>query len=233
MDFFLYLKARNWPVVTGYLLFISMMAIGYFYNVTFVQLGLKGFGRTAAGLPAATVAQQMALLALITCLVALSFGWWMQRQGWSTRLLLKLQLALGVVVVQTGLTAVAPHVSTPTGFLAWIVVCSLALGVGVPATFSLTTDLIPVRDRGYVAAVITAAAYFAAALFPGGWQIEPFSQAMLLIMLPGVALLGLNCRFGYSWPLLCGRLGGRIVAQSSAGAAVWPRPFHPWQWGTH
>jgi MFS family permease len=191
MDFFLYLKARNWPVVAGYLLFISMMAIGYFYNVTFVQLGLKDLGERLLALPAAAVAQQMALLALITCLVALSFGWWMQRQGWSTRLLLKLQLALGVVVVQTGLTAVAPHVSTPTGFLVWIVICSLALGVGVPATFSLTTDLIPVRDRGYVAAVITAAAYFAAALFPGGWQIEPFSQAMLLIMLPGVTLLGL------------------------------------------
>jgi hypothetical protein len=44
MDFFLYLKVRNWPVVTGYLLFISMMAIGYFYNVTFVQLGLKDLG---------------------------------------------------------------------------------------------------------------------------------------------------------------------------------------------
>lgn len=191
MDFFLYLKARNWPVLAGYLLFISMMAIGYFYNVTFVQLGLKDLGERLLVLPAATVAQQMALLALITCLVALSFGWWMQRRGWSTRLLLKLQLALGVVAVQTGLTAVAPHVSTETGFLAWIVVCSLALGVGVPATFSLTTDLIPVRDRGYVAAIITAVAYFAAALFPGGWQIEPFSQAMLLIMLPGVALLGL------------------------------------------
>jgi hypothetical protein len=66
-------------------------------NVTFVQLGLKDLGERLLALPAATVAQQMALLALITCLVALSFGWWMQRQGWSTRLLLKLQLALGVV----------------------------------------------------------------------------------------------------------------------------------------
>ncbi len=191
MDFFWYLKARNWPVVAGYLLFISMMAIGYFYNVTFVQLGLKDLGERVLALPAATVAGQMALLALITCLVALAFGWWMMRSGWGTRLLVKLQLALGVVLVQTVLTAVAPHISSATGFLIWIVICSLALGVGVPATFSLTTDLIPVRDRGYVAAAITAVAYFAAALFPGGWQIEPFSQAMLLIMVPGVLGLGL------------------------------------------
>lgn len=30
MDFVLYLEARNWPVVAGYLLFIGMMAFGYF-----------------------------------------------------------------------------------------------------------------------------------------------------------------------------------------------------------
>lgn len=190
MDFLLYIKARNWPVMSGYLLFIGMMAVGYFYNVTFVQLGLKDLGERVLALPPAAVARQMAVLALLTCLVALTAGWWMQQRGWSTQLLRKLQLAAGVVLVQTGLTAVAPHIASSTQFLLWIVVCSLALGVGVPATFSLTTDLIPVRDRGYVAAVITAVAYFTAALFPGGWQIEPFSRAMLLIMVPGVLGLG-------------------------------------------
>ena len=191
MDLFWYLKARNWPVAAGYLFFISMMAIGYFYNVTFVQLGLKDLGERVLGLSPVVVAQQMAVLALLTCLVALSVGFTMQRRGWGTRLLRKLQLALVVVLAQTALTAVAPHVASQTQFLLWIVICSLALGVGVPATFSLTTDLIPVRDRGYAAAAITAVAYFAAALFPGGWQIEPFSRAMLLVMVPGAAALGL------------------------------------------
>ena len=191
MDLVWYLKARNWPVVAGYLLFIGMMAVGYFYNVTFVQLGLKDLGERVLALPAATVARQLALLAVITCLTALAFGWWMQRRGWSTQLLSKLQLALGVILVQTVLTAVAPHLTSSTGFLIWIVICSLTLGVGVPATFSLTTDLSPVRDRGYVAAAITAVAYSMAALFAGGWQIEPFSRAMLLIMVPGVLGLGL------------------------------------------
>lgn len=190
MDFLWYIKARNWPVLAGYLLFIGMMAVGYFYNVTFVQLGLKDLGERVLALSPAVVAQHMALLALLTCAVALTMGWWMQRHGWSTQLLRKLQLAAGVVLVQTGLTAVAPHISSPTQFLLWIVTCSLALGVGVPATFSLTTDLLPVRDRGYAAAVITAVAYFAAALFPGGWRIEPFSRTMLLIMIPGTLGLG-------------------------------------------
>lgn len=191
MELFRYLKARNWPVAVGYLFFVSMMAIGYFYNVTFVQLGLKDLGERLLGLAPDMVAQQMALLALLTCATALAFGCWMQRRGWGARLLVKLQLALGVVLVQTALTAVAPHVASQAQFLLWIVVCSLALGVGVPATFSLTTDLIPVRDRGYAAAAITAVAYLAAALFPGGWRIEPFSRIMLLVMVPGAAALGL------------------------------------------
>jgi MFS family permease len=190
MALFLYLRARNWPVAAGYALFTGMMAIGYFYNVTFVQLGVKDLGERVLGLSSVMVAGQMAVLALLTCLVALGVGFTMQRRGWGTHLQRKLQLALGVILVQTCLTAVAPHITSSAQFLLWIVVCSLALGVGVPATFSLTTDLIPVRDRGYVAAAITAVAYFAAATFPGGWQIEPFSQTMLGIMIPGVLGLG-------------------------------------------
>jgi hypothetical protein len=76
-----YVQARNWPVVGGYLLFIGMMAAGYFYNVTFIQLGLKDLGEHVLGLHAAEVAQQMALLALLTCLVALAFGYGMQQRG--------------------------------------------------------------------------------------------------------------------------------------------------------
>lgn len=189
MDLIRYLRARNWPVAAGYGLFIGMMAVGYFYNVVFVQLGLKDLGEHVLGLAPTVVAQQLAILALCTAVTALAVGLLMQRYGLGTRLLHKLRLALAVVVVQTGLTAVAPAITSQAQFLLWIVISSLALGVGVPATFSLTTDLIPVRDRGYVAAVITAAAYFAAAAFPGNWEIEPLSRAMLLLMVPGALTL--------------------------------------------
>lgn len=191
MEFVRYIQARNWPVVGGYLLFIGMMAAGYFYNVTFVQLGLKDLGERVLDLPPVTVAQQMAVLALLTCLVALAFGYGMQQRGWSRRFLLKLQLALVIVVVQTVLTAVAPLLRSPAGFLVWIVFGSLALGVGVPVTFSLTTDLIPVRDRGYVAAAITAVAYFLAAVFSNPWQIEALRERLLLLLVPGAVGLGM------------------------------------------
>ncbi len=190
MELTRYLQARNWPVAAGYALFIGMMAVGYFYNVVFVQLGLVDLGVRVLGMSRQAVAAQMAVLALLTCVVALGFGLGMQHWGWSTRLHRKLQLALAVVVVQTGLTAVAPLVPSPAALLAWIVLCSLALGVGVPATFSLTTDLIPVRDRGYVAAAITAVAYFMAAVFSGVWQVAALSRLLLLIMTPGMVALG-------------------------------------------
>lgn len=190
MDLFLYIRARNWPAVAGYGLFVGLTAVGYFYNVTFVQLGLKDLGERVLGLSPAAVAQQMAVLALLTGVVALGVGFGMQRRGWGTSLLRKLQMALAVVLVQTGLTAVSPRIASSSQFLLWIVICSLALGVGVPATFSLTTDLVPVRDRGYVAAVITAVAYFAAAAFPGSWAIDSFSRAMLWLMVPGALGLG-------------------------------------------
>lgn len=59
--FLQYVRARNWPVVASYLLFTGMMAMGYFYNVTFVQLGLKDLGERALALPPTAVGQQMAV----------------------------------------------------------------------------------------------------------------------------------------------------------------------------
>lgn len=190
MELTRYLRARNWPVAAGYLLFSSMMAIGYCYNVTFVQLGLKDLGERVLGLDASSVAWLMALLALLTCGAALLVGQVLQRRGPLT-LLRKLQLALLVVAVQSVLTAVAPSVDSTAGFTLWIVACSAALGLGVPVTFSLTVDLIPVRDRGYVAAAITAVAYFVATVYFPSWEIDALAHRMLAIMLPGALGLAL------------------------------------------
>jgi hypothetical protein len=44
MELFHYIKQRSWTTVAGYLLFVGMMATGYYYNVTFVQLGLVDLG---------------------------------------------------------------------------------------------------------------------------------------------------------------------------------------------
>lgn len=187
MAFKRYVQARNWPVVTGYLLFIGMMAVGYYYNVTFIQLGLIDLGERRLGLDQQTVAIYMAALAIVTAVVALATGQWLQRRPAWRSLQARLLLVFAVVVVQTALTAVATLITTPLWFLFWIFATATALGVGIPTTFSLTVDLIPVRDRGSVAAVITALAYFAAAAIPSAWHIEQF-QAQMLLLMPGGAL---------------------------------------------
>jgi len=192
MELIRYLKHGRWTSLFGYLLFVGMMATGYYYNLTFVQLGLVDLGERIVGLGQRQVALNMALLAILTCITALAVGWTMKRRGWSSRFLVKLRLAAAVVLVQTALTVAVTAVETETDFRAWIIVASLALGVGVPATFSLTVDLIPVRDRGYAAALITAIAYFVAATFSGSWRIEAFRTQALLIMVPGaLAVLAL------------------------------------------
>ncbi len=184
MELFRYARAGNWPVLLGYLLFTGMMAVGYLYNVTFVQLGLVDLGMRFVALSRAEVAIYMAGLALLTGIVALATG---SRNG-RRPLRQRLQIAWGVVAGQTVLTLLATAVSTPLQFGLWIAFCSLALGIGVPVTFSLMLDLIPVRDRGAVAAAITALAYFAAATLTTTWEIEALRTAMLLLMVPGLLL---------------------------------------------
>jgi MFS family permease len=184
------MRKHNWPTLLGYGLFIGMMAVGYYYNVTFIQLGLTDLGGRVIGMSEVRLAMAMAVLALITCMVALAFGLWMRRQAWSTSLVMKLRLAFLVVMLQTILTAVAPSISSEGLFLAWIALASLALGIGVPVTFSMTVDLVAVRHRGYVAALITAVAYFAAPVFSPPWLVEHLAMQMLGVMAASTLGLG-------------------------------------------
>jgi MFS family permease len=184
------LKASNWPLPFGMAFLVGMMAVGYYYNLTFVQFGLLDLGTRVIGMSERQVATDMASLALITSVVAVSFGWMMMRRGWSEQFATKLRLAFGVVAVQTILTLMAPQVRSETAFLAWVVVAAVAMGIGVPATFGMTVDLVPVKYRGYVSGLITAGAYFPAAVLSATWTIEQFSAGLIWVMLAGMAPLG-------------------------------------------
>lgn len=198
MAFVQFIRARNWPVLFGYLLFIGMMATGYYYNVTFIQLGLTDLGTRVIGMSEQQVATYMACLALITCAVALLVGWRLKQR--EMRFTFKLRVAFVIATIQTILTAAAPSLRSETLFLGWIVVASLAFGIGVPVTFSMTVDLIPTRDRGYVAALITSAAYMMAAVLSSEWHIEQFSAQFFWLMLAGSA--GLGVLAFKPWPLI-------------------------------
>ncbi|MCC6190324.1 MAG: MFS transporter [Anaerolineales bacterium] len=183
-------SAGSWAPLAGMLFFAGLMAAGYYYNLTFIQFGLLDLGTRLVGMSAQAVAANMALLAGITAAAALLAGGLMRRQGWSRDLRAKLRLAFGVVAAQTLLTALAPSVGSPPAFTAWIVLASIALGIGVPATFSLAVDLAPVRWRGLIGAAITAGAYLAAAALSASWTIGAFRAFLLPLMLAGLAALG-------------------------------------------
>ncbi len=190
MALFHFIRHRQWPTIFGYLLFIGMMAAGYYYNVTLVQLGLIDLGERLIGLSEARVAQSMAVLALVACVVALATGALMQLRPRLRSLRARLQITFLVILVQTLLTSLIPLVRSEFTFILWILAASTTLGVGMPVTFSLTIDLIPSRDRGYVAAIITAIAYFAAAAAPSNWHIDDFRTPLLFLMVPAVPVLG-------------------------------------------
>lgn len=186
-----HVRDREWSTLVGYVLFVALMTAGYYYNITFVQLGLIDLGTRLVGLPRDTVSVWMGVLALATVVVAVAAGVTMDRRGWSASVRTKLRLLLGVVAVQFVLTALAPHVRTTAGFGAWILAGSVALGVGFPVSFSLAVDTIPVPDRGYVAAFVTAATYGLANAVPLDWNVAVFSRVMTLAMIPGVLVLAI------------------------------------------
>lgn len=173
----------------GMAAFVAAASAGYFYNLTFVQLGLVDLGSRVIGMPDDRIARAMAVLAAGTLVVALAAGLAMHRLGWSTHFRVKLRLLTVVVVLQTALTALAPQLRTEAGMLGWIAVASVALGLGVPSLFGLTCDLVPVRHRGAVAAAATAAAFLPAAVFSSDWRIEQFAAQLLWLMVPGAVVL--------------------------------------------
>ena len=190
MRLWTFLRDREWSTLAGYALFVALMTAGYYYNITFVQLGLIDLGTRLVGLPETTVSLWMGVLALCTFAAAVATGVVMDRRGWSTNLRTKLRLLLAVVCVQFVLTVVAPHVRSAAGFGAWILAGSAALGVGFPVSFALAIDTIPVPDRGYVAAAITAITYGLANAIPLDWNVVVFSQLMTAAMAPGIVVVG-------------------------------------------
>jgi MFS family permease len=192
-------RSINLPQFFGVCLFVGMMAAGYYYNLTFVQLGLEDFGTRMLGLSESAVARDMALLAICTCGIALVFGRWMQRRNLRRKFQTKLQICFGIVLTQTLLTLVIPAVYNEITFVIWLVLVSVALGIGVPVMFSLTIDLVPVKQRGIAAALVTALAYFAAEILSDEWTYEFFRTRLLLVLAVGTLGLGVLAYTQHPW----------------------------------
>lgn len=174
----------------GYGFYVALMAAGYYYNLTFVQLGVIDLGTRRVGMPLGQVSAAMAGFALAAFAVAVTTGRLMDRHGWGTHLGTKTRVLFLVILVQTLLTMAAPVVATRAEFVAWVVTCAVTLGVGMPVTFSLMIDFIPIRHRGWAAAAAAGLSFFVASIYPMQWRIEEFAVVMTWLMVPAVVTLG-------------------------------------------
>ena len=176
--------------VAGFGVYVAVLTAAYYYNVTFVQLGLTSIGEDRLGLSVELVAAAMGLLAAATLTVTLVSGRLMDQFGLGTELLVKFRVLFGLLVLLLGVTALAPLVSTFPGFLALILGCSALLGTAIPFAFSLMLDLVSPGLRGYAAGTVAGGAFFLAALFPFEWAAGEFVPAAVVVLAPVVVLLG-------------------------------------------
>jgi hypothetical protein len=70
MKLFEFVRERQWIPVTGYLFYVAALTAGYYNNLTFVQLGLTDLGTREIEMPPEDVSIVMAMLALLTLVVA-------------------------------------------------------------------------------------------------------------------------------------------------------------------
>lgn len=175
--------------VLGFAVYVSILTGAYYYNVSFIQLGLTELGQESVGLSMESVAAAMGLLAITTLSVTLASGRLMDRFGWGTDLAVKFRVLLGVLFLQIGLTLLSSAVSSFPGFLLWVLACSVPLGAGIPFAFSLMLDLVGPGERGYAAGTVAGLAFFLAALFPFEWSAGNFALPALSVLVPVVGLL--------------------------------------------
>jgi len=176
--------------IVGFSIYVAVLTASYYYNLTFVQLGLTTVGPEQVGLSTEQVAGAMGLLAVATLAVTLATGRLVDRFGWGREQLLKYRVLFGVLFLQVVLTVALGLVSSFVGFLAWVLVCAVLLGIAIPFAFSLMLDLVPSGLRGYAAGAVTACAFSLAALVPFEWTVGSFIPAAVAVLAPVVLLLG-------------------------------------------
>ncbi len=169
----------------GHLFVISYLYGGYIYNLKFIQLGIPDLGKRVLGIDPITVGLYMALLAVITAIVAIVWG--MRVNKLHLTITRKIDILIVLGLAQMGLTFWAGVMTVPEQLPIWIVLISIALGIGIPITITLLFELIPQKDRGIVAGLITGLAFFIGNISQYSWDITGTTQEALFMMVLGSA----------------------------------------------
>jgi len=170
--------------------YVSILTAAYYYNISFIQLGVTGAGEDRLGLSIELVAVAMGLLAVTTLVTTLVSGYLMDRFGWGNSMQVKFRLLFGVLFLQTGVTYAFGWVSSFPQFLGWVLACSVLLGTAIPFAFSLLLDLVAPGERGYAAGAVAACSFALATLVPFEWAAGNFTLPAVVVLAPVAALLG-------------------------------------------
>lgn len=169
--------------ILGVLFLISILSFGYYFSITFVQLGIEEYLRAVLHLDGRATAYSMALLAVVTSVVSVSFGYFMYKSRYINTLYSKLVVLNILILQQAILVWSVQSIDTYLFFLLWVLVLSIGLGMGIPLTYSLFSYLAPRNLRGVIAGVATALTYSIAAGIPVIWSMETFVQQLKILLL--------------------------------------------------
>ena len=193
-------------IVSLFRLFImvGMLAGAYIYNVKFIQIGIPALGRDILHLAPLELGAIMASLAILTCIIALIWGFRVDALCWSVEKKVNAVLIIGIF--QLFLTVWAPYIISVAALLFWVLLTSLTLGIGIPISLPLFFELVPPRNRGLIAGLISGGAYSIGNLSIVPWTTYDLMLEAVFFMAPGllalliIKLFGLFPTFFYDEP---------------------------------
>jgi MFS family permease len=184
----------NFVTSSGLLFFLLILAAGYYFSITFVQLGIEEYAKNQLTLEQSFIGFIIALLAVITAASSLITGGLMHRYNLLKNLRQKLWALAFVVIFQALLVWTLFVINSLYFFILWIIILSIILGFAIPVTYTLFVYFVPRFLRGGFAALATGLTYITASGIPMDWQMEVFvDQLKFPLVLSAIGLISFLC----------------------------------------
>lgn len=165
-----------------YLFVGSMLTANYLTGVKLVQWGIPSLGRDICGVPDAQLNLLMALMAIIACIVAIFSGFLINKV--SLQFKQRLILLLIGFAIQGGIAFIGTLISTQTQFTIWILSFSAVLGFLICQPFVFVFTLIPSKDRGVFAGIVTGLSYLIGNFSMAEWTYIGLSMETVAVTIP-------------------------------------------------
>jgi hypothetical protein len=165
-----------------------MLVANYISGVKLVQWGIPYLGGVTCAVPDGQLNLLMALMAIISCVVAIISGIMFDKV--SLKFKSRLMLLLVCFGIQGSIVFLANFISTPAQFTAWILVFSAILGLLICQPFVFMFLLIPTKHRGILAGIITGLAYLIGNFSMAEWTFKGLSMETITVTIPlGVLIM--------------------------------------------